>query len=68
MLTRIQDKGFQILALHHAEAILKHDMPAALDEIEHVLLGASIDASELIKSGGGEGERVERGGQLPLCL
>ncbi len=26
MFQRIEKKGFQVLALHHAEAILEHDM------------------------------------------
>lgn len=60
MLEKIQKKGFQVIALHHAEAILKHDMPAAIDEIENVLLGASIPAIELIQGGGGEGELTQR--------
>ena len=39
MFEAARDKGFQIFALHHAEAILKHDMPEAAEELELVLLG-----------------------------
>lgn len=60
MFERIKEKGFQVLALHHAEAILKYDMPAAIDEVETVLLAATIPAIELIQGGGGEGELTQR--------
>lgn len=60
MFEEIKKKGFQILALHHAEAILKYDMPAAIDEIEKVLLAATIPAIELVQGGGGEGELTQR--------
>lgn len=60
MLAKLKAKGFEVVALHHAEAILKHDMPDALQEIEDVLIDASIDAVELIRGGGGEGELTQR--------
>jgi hypothetical protein len=60
MLEKAQRKGFQILTMHHAEAILKHDMPDALLDIEHLLLGISIPVEELVRGGGGEGELTQR--------
>lgn len=60
MFEKIQKKGFQVLALHHAEAILKHDMPTAIIEIEKVLISATIPAIELVQGGGGEGELTQR--------
>lgn len=60
MFEAIEKKGFQILALHHAEAILTQDMPGAIAEIEAVLLDATIPAIELIQGGGGEGELTQR--------
>ncbi len=60
MFEAARDKGFQILALHHAEAILKHDMPEAAEELESVLLGIQIPVEELIRGGGGEGELTQR--------
>lgn len=60
MLARLKERGFQILALHHAEAILKHDMPEAAVEIEEVLLGIEIPVEELVRGGGGEGELTQR--------
>lgn len=60
MLERLKAKGFEVVALHHAEAILKHDMPDALQELEGVLDVASIPAVELVRGGGGEGELTQR--------
>jgi Restriction endonuclease BglII len=60
MFERIKKKGFQVLALHHAEAILKHDMGSAVDDLESVLLDIAIPAEELVHGGGGEGELTQR--------
>jgi hypothetical protein len=60
MFEKIKKKRFQVLALHHAEAILKHDMESAVDELEEVLLSISIPAQELVYGGGGEGELTQR--------
>ena len=60
MFEKIKDKGFQILALHHAEAILKHDMSTAAEELESVLFDIQIPIEELVRGGGGEGEMTQR--------
>ncbi len=60
MFEKIKERGFQILALHHAEAILKHDMADAVTEIEQVLLDIQIPTKELIRGGGGEGALTQR--------
>lgn len=60
MFERLKSRGFQILALHHAEAILKHDMDSAIDELESALLDIQIPAEELVFGGGGEGELTQR--------
>ena len=60
MFEKLKKKGFQVLALHHAEAILKHDMADAVTELEQVLLDVKIPAEELIRGGGGEGELTQR--------
>lgn len=60
MFEKLKKKGFQILALHHAEAILKYDMADAVTELEQVLLDVEIPAEELIRGGGGEGELTQR--------
>ena len=60
MFEKLKKKGFQVLALHHAEAILKHDMADAVTELERVLLDVQIPVEELIRGGGGEGELTQR--------
>jgi hypothetical protein len=60
MFEQLKSKGFQILTLHHAEAILTHDMPDAVSELERVLFNVSIPAEELVRGGGGEGELTQR--------
>lgn len=71
MFEKIKRKGFQVLALHHAEAILKHDMTDAVAELERVLLDVQIPIEALIRGGGGETELTQRmrrafGGQIRL--
>jgi hypothetical protein len=60
MFERIREKGFQVLALHHAEAILTHDMSSAIEELESVLFDISLPAEELVRGGGGECELTQR--------
>jgi hypothetical protein len=60
MFEKLKKKGFRVLALHHAEAILKHDMADAVTELEKVLLDVEIPVEELIRGGGGEGEMTQR--------
>ncbi len=60
MFEKLKKKGFQIVALHHAEAILKHDLQQAAKELEDVLLNISIPVRELVKGGGGEGLLTQR--------
>jgi hypothetical protein len=60
MFEKLKKKGFQVLALHHAEAILRHDMPEAITDLESALAGIEIPAEELIRGGGGEGEMTQR--------
>lgn len=60
MFKRLKKKGFQILALHHAEAILKHDMGTAIEELESVLDEVRIPVEELVRGGGGEGKGTQR--------
>lgn len=60
MFEKLKKRGFQVLTLHHAEAILKHDMATAVTEIESVLEDAYLPAEELVRGGGGEGELTQR--------
>lgn len=60
MFEKIKAKGFQVLTLHHAEAILKHDLATAVKELEAVLNQISIPMEELVRGGGGEGKLTQR--------
>lgn len=60
MFEQIKNKGFQVSALHHAEAILLHDIKDAADELEAALLEVSIPVEELVRGGGGESEMTQR--------
>ena len=60
MLNQLREKGFEVLALHHAEAILTRDMRGALNELEAILAVFEIPAVELIRGGGGEGQGTQR--------
>lgn len=60
MFEQLKQAGYQVLTLHHAEAILTHDMATAAMEIESVLLEAKLPAEELVRGGGGEGELTQR--------
>lgn len=60
MFETLVGKGFDVLQLHHAEAILRHDMGKAAREIEDVLANISIPVEELVRGGGGEGQLTQR--------
>lgn len=53
-------KGFQIEFRSHAAAIIGGDFPAALNDLETVLLGLTIPIEEIIGSGGGEAKGTQR--------
>lgn len=56
----LRAKGFDILFLSHAEAILEQDFPQALEELEEVLENLSLPITEIIGSGGGETQFTQR--------
>jgi hypothetical protein len=60
MFDQLREKGFEVLVLHHAEAILTLDMGVAAQEIEDILAKIRIPAEELIRGGGGEGLLTQR--------
>ncbi len=60
MFEKLKERGFEILALHHAEAILTHDMGAAVAELEQILESVELPVRELVESGGGEGKLTQR--------
>jgi len=56
----IKRARFQVLAYHHAEAILTQDMPDAIADLESALQKAEIPIEELIEGGGGESQFTQR--------
>jgi len=68
MFENIIRKGFQVLTLHHAEAILKHDMQTAANELESVLTKIEIPIEELVRGGGGESQMTQPFLKEPLDL
>ena len=53
LFSKLRKRNFEVLMLHHAEAILSHDMPEAAVEIEAILDRLSIPTEELVRGGGG---------------
>lgn len=60
MLRPLQQAGYDVLALHHAAAILQHDMPQAIKDLESVLIGLEIPVEEIVSGGGGEAPSTQR--------
>lgn len=60
MFEKLKEKNFQILALHHAEAILEHDLGGASQEIESALDSVILPIEELVRGGGGEAGLTQR--------
>jgi hypothetical protein len=60
MFRKLVDAGFQVEFHSHAEAILAGDFPAVENELEEVLLGATIPVEEIIAGGGGESKGTQR--------
>jgi hypothetical protein len=60
MLDSLRDRGFQVEFHSHARSILAGEFPQAVEELERVLLGATIPIEEIIGSGGGETKGTQR--------
>lgn len=64
MFDKLRERGFDVLALHHAEAIISYDMPQAEADLEEALLNLTIPIAEIVAGGGGEAgltQRLRRG-------
>lgn len=60
MFDRLRERGFDVLMLHHAEAILHQDMGTAAEDLESTLLDLKIPVIELVAGGGGEALVTQR--------
>lgn len=60
MFDRLRDHGFEVLFTNHAEAILLHDFPELIGEMEGALLNISLPITEIIGGGGGEAKMTQR--------
>lgn len=60
MFERLQDAGFELLFTSHAEAIILHDFPDLVEELESALLNISLPMTEIIGGGGGEAKMTQR--------
>lgn len=60
MFEALIDRGFQVVFLSHAEAILSVDFPEAIEELEAALLATTIPIEEIIAGGGGEAKGTQR--------
>ena len=60
MFDRLRDLGFEVEATSHAEAIMLHDFPDLIGELEGALEQTSIPITEIIGGGGGEAKVTQR--------
>lgn len=60
MFEALRARGFDLLAKNHAEAILSVDFPTETAELVDAVSEMSMDAAELIGSGGGEAPSTQR--------
>ncbi|RJG55617.1 restriction endonuclease [Sphingobium terrigena] len=60
MLDRLRDSGFEVEFTNHAQAIMLHDFPDLIDELEGALLNISLPMTEIIGGGGGEAKMTQR--------
>lgn len=57
---RLEGKGFDLAFTYHADAILRHDFPDAVGELDRILKAVSIPVVELVRGGGGEAQITQR--------
>ena len=60
MFERLRSRGFDVLALHHAEAIIAGDFSEAADELEQALCNITLPILEIVGGGGGEAKLTQR--------
>jgi hypothetical protein len=60
MFEKLRKAGFETEFTSHAEAILFHDFPELIGELESALLAIHLPITEIIGSGGGEAKMTQR--------
>tara|TARA_R110002033_G_scaffold29586_29_gene66233 strand:+ start:874 stop:1614 length:741 start_codon:yes stop_codon:yes gene_type:complete len=60
MFEELRKAGFELKFTSHAEAILRHDFPDLIGEIESALLNVNLPITEIIGGGGGETKMTQR--------
>lgn len=60
MFERLRERGFEIISINHAQAIIERDFPDAEAELEDALAELKLPISEIIGSGGGEAQMTQR--------
>lgn len=60
MFERLVERGFELSFQSHAEAILRHDFPELIAEIDAALSSVILPISEIIGGGGGESKMTQR--------
>ena len=60
MFDKLRDLGFEVEFTSHAEAIILHDFPDLIPELEGALEQTSIPITEIIGGGGGEAKVTQR--------
>ena len=60
MFDKLKAKGFDVLTLHHAEAIVSRDMVQAERELQEALLALEVPITEIVAGGGGEAAVTQR--------
>jgi hypothetical protein len=60
MFDKLLQRRFQVEWHSHARAILEHDFPKVVAELEDVLLSATVPIEEIIAGGGGEAKGTQR--------
>lgn len=60
MFEDLKARGFEIVSINHAEAIIQTDFPDAVYELEAAFASLSLPISEIIGSGGGEAKMTQR--------
>jgi len=60
VLDALREAGFEVEFTSHAEAIIRHDFPELIEELEGALIDIRLPMTEIIGGGGGEAKMTQR--------